>query len=260
MQLHITTEEAQRRQLPGHDVFRYSHLLYRDGLHRDFGVVRLNGESLRAFSDTVMISERGLIEVEQAAVNEWVKNGGFESGSPFPWGPALHDAMEYVNYENLKIASGFELHFKARLLGRDFIVHDIDSKVPGCTELAKEQTERPILKSELFAIHQYRFDGRQNYLPGLKESSLRFGWLTEKPAYRAALALSELQLDIVNEYRLLRNQIHFPGDIIVTPVIQAYGEPIVAFILDFINREVVDWSNELILRNDFRMRQLLNYT
>jgi hypothetical protein len=222
-------------------------------------VVRLNAESLRAFSDTVMISEREAIAAEQAAVNEWVRSGGFESGEPFPWGPALHDAMEYVNYENLKIASGFELHFKARLLARDFIVHEIDSKAPGCGQLAKEQADRPILTSELFALHEYRFDGRENYLPGLRDSSLRFSWLTETPAYRAALGLPELQLDIVNEYRLLRNQIHFPGDIIVTPHIQSYGSPIATFILDFINREVVDWSNDLIAKNDFRVRLLPQY-
>ena len=253
---HITTDEAKEKNLPGHDVYKYSHLLYHDDLNRDFGVVRLNVEAMKAFSDTVMIARRHTLAKEQAAAKEWLNKGGFAANLPYPWGEASIMAMEYANYENLKLASGFELHLKARLLARNYVVHEIDSRVPGCRDLAAEQAERPIAKHELLAIQKYHFDGRQNYLPGLKETSLKFSWLTDKPNYRAALALSAQQLDIIGDFRSLRNQIHFPGDIVDVPNIQNYPTPIVEFVTSFINAEIIDWSNELIAKHEFNFRPL----
>lgn len=256
---HIATEEAKKQSLPGFDVYRYSHLLYHDDLNRDFGVVRLNVEALKAFSDTVTLTRRHSLSAEQAAVKEWLDRGGIEAGLPFPWGEATRASMEYANYEHLKIASGFELHLKARLLARDYVLHEIDAKITGYKALAAEQFDRPIQKQELFAIQPYHFDGRQNYLPGLRAASLKFSWLTDNPAYRAALGLTDQQLDIIGDYRQLRNQVHFPGDIIDVPHIQAFPRPIIEFLAAFINDELVFRSNDLITKYKMGFQPLVPF-
>jgi hypothetical protein len=200
-----------------------------------------------------------VLAAEQVAVKQWLIQGGFDAGLPFPWGEATRASMEYVNYEHMKIASAFELHLKARLLARNFVLHVIDKKTAGYKVLAAEQLDRPILKQELFSIQPYHFDGRQNYLPGLKEASLKFSWLTDKPAYRNFLGLSAEQLDIIRDYRLLRNQVHFPGDILESPNIQAFPKPIIEFLTLFINSELVVWSNELISKYKMNYKPLLPF-
>ena len=252
---HITTEEAKKQALPGSDVYRNSHLLYHDDLHRDVGVVRLNIEAIKAFSDTVILTQRHALAAERAAARQWRSQGGFEAGLPFPLGEASHAMLEYVNYEYLKIGSAFELHLKARLLARNYVLHEIE-KTAGYKDLAAEQKKRPILKQELFSIQRYHFDGRRNYLPGLRKESLKFSWLTDKPAYRAVLRLTAQQLGIIRDYRLLRNQVHFPGDVFNSPNIQAIAQPISEFLMAFINSELVVWSNELISRHKMSFKPL----
>jgi hypothetical protein len=259
MPAHITTEEAKKQSLPGFDVYRYSHLLYHDALNRDSGVVRLNVEAIKAFSDTVTIAKRNELAAEQAVVKHWLAQGGINTNLPFPWGDATRATMEYVNYEHLKIASAFELHLKARLLSRNYVLHEIDSNIPGYKSLASEQSKRPIEKCELIAIQPYHFDGKQNYLPGLREASLKFSWLTDKPAYKATLGLNDQQLDIIRDYRLLRNQVHFPGDILEAPSIQAFPRPIIEFLTEFINSEIVAWSNSLITEYDMNYKPLVPF-
>ena len=252
---HITTEEAKKQALPGSDVYRYSHRLYQDDLHRDDGVVRLNIEANKAFSDTVILTQRHALAAERAAARQWRSQGGFEAGLPFPGGEASHAMLEYVNYEHLKIGLAFELHLKARLLARNYVLHEIETTA-GYKDLAAEQKKRPILKQELFSIQPYHFDGRRNYLPGLQEASLKFSWLTDKPAYRAVLRLTAQQLDIIQDYRLLRNQVHFPGDVFNSPHIQAIAQPISEFLIAFINSELVVCSNELISKHKMDIKPL----
>ena len=249
---HISTGQAKSRGLPGSDVFRFSHLLYNDSLHRDAGVLHLNVEAYKAFSDTILISKRHIMEGEERVVEEWcLANKGSVPSSPYPWPRMTLEYIKYVNYENFKIASGFELHLKARLLSRDFVVHEIDNQNPSYKLLAKEQKTRPISKSELFSIASYHFDGKQNYLPGLKDSSLSFSKLTDKSEYRKLLDLSDAHLDIIKDYRNLRNQIHLPGDIIESPSIQNHQGQITDFIINFVNREIVRYSNSLIEKHQF---------
>ena len=254
---HITTIEAKKLALPGFDVYQYSHLLYHDDLNRDFGVVRLNIEAIKAFSDTVTITKRHELEADQTAINHWMSLGGLESSIEFPWwGDATRSQMEYVNYEHLKIASAFELHLKARLLARNYILHEIDSKSTAYKFIAGEQAIRPINKNELFAIQPYHFDGKKNYLPGLRLGSIKFSWLTDKPAYSAAIGLTDQELNIIREYRLLRNQIHFPGDVLETPSIHSLNQPIVNFLTEFINSNIIDPSNSLIGQYKMNYQQI----
>ena len=64
MPSHITTLDAKKQGRPGSDVYRYTHLLYHDALHRDWGSVRLNIESVKAFSDTIIIARGSTRMVE----------------------------------------------------------------------------------------------------------------------------------------------------------------------------------------------------
>ena len=241
----MTTEEAKALRLPGSDVYRATHLLYHDALNRDAGV-RLNVEAMKAFSDTLMLSRRDELAGERRAAKEWLDAGGFASGGALPWGPATHVLMEFINYEYLKIASAFELHFKARLLFRDFVVHEVDRNDPFYSRIATYQRARPVRKEEIIAVSDYVFDGNRNYLPGLKDDSIKFSLITKKPGYRAALGLQEATIDVVDDFRVLRNQIHLPGDIVEAPHLAALSRPAPDFIADFINSEVVPWSNALI--------------
>jgi hypothetical protein len=256
MPTHLPTSEARAQGLPGSDVYRYSHLLYIDELHRDHGAVGLNVEALHAFRDTILIARRAGLKTEQSKKADWFARRGFETGLDYPWGPASIKRMEYINYEHLKIACGFELHLKARLLARDFVIHEIDAKTPGCKDLAAEQCHRPINRAELFRVTNYMFGGGSNYLPGLKRGSLRFSWLTEKPEYASALKLESEVLEVIDEYRELRNQIHFPGDVFDTPKINALQQPIEDFLAQFLSSEVIDWSNSLIQAHNMSRRPI----
>lgn len=258
MPLDIPTTEAKLQSLPGSDVYRYSHLLYNDDVNRDFGVVRLNIEALKAFSDSITVGHRHELMADRTATEQWIAKGSFQSGTPDPWGAISWKSLEYVNYEHLKIASAFELHLKSRLLARNYVLHEIDSQSIEYRFLAKQQRTRPIAKQELLAIRSYHFDGKQNYLPGLKDSTLGFSVLTQKPAYVAALGLTPRQMNIIEDYRVLRNQIHFPGDVVEAPNIQAFGRPIVEFLVPFINIEVVAWSNSLSARHKLNYPRIAN--
>lgn len=242
-------------KLPGHDAYKLSHILYLDDLHRDFGAVRLNIEALKAFHDTVIVRERKALAVERRTIAEWQAGGAPFDEFPSPSAESSR-FLEYRNYENLKIAAGFELHAKARLLAKNFVIHDVDKRSPGCATLAADQRKRPIAKHELFAVTGYHFNGTHNYLPALKQSSLLFSLITDKAAYRAALDLTARQVEIIKDFRLLRNEIHLPGEGVETPTLSSLGMPVIDVLLPFINTEIVEWSNRLIELHGFRFRPL----
>jgi hypothetical protein len=50
-------------------------VLYLDDLHRDAALVRLNVAARKAFSDTGIIARRNEIRAEEAALQEWLRNG-----------------------------------------------------------------------------------------------------------------------------------------------------------------------------------------
>jgi len=253
----LSTEEARSRQLPGSDVFRSSHIMYLDEIHRDWSVVALNREGYKAFADTILVRQRAELMAEQEALRKWVDQGGFSSNLLPSWSAAGLSQLEYMNYEHLKLACGFELHLKARLLSQGYIVQEIDNSDVGYKALAKEQKKRPVTKSELFSIDSFRFNGKENYLPGLKPTSIKFSLLTDNAEYLKIIGLPTESMEIIKDYRNLRNQIHLPGDAILTSGLQKFkGKHILEFILDFINAEIVDWSNKIIENRKFTFPQL----
>ena len=257
---YLSTEEAKSKRLPGSDVFRYSHLLYLSDFHRDWGVVALNREAYKAFSDTILVRHRAELKVEQEAIKVWLKQGGFSSNLPLPWGAAGLSHLEYRNYEYLKLACGFELHLKARLLSRDYLVQDVDNTDVRYRTLARAQKQRPVEKAELLNIDGFRFNGRENYLPGLKPTSIKFSLLTDSDEYIKALGLPVETIAVIKDYRNLRNQIHLPGDVIETPGLQKFQDkPISEFLLGFISKEIVSWSNQIIVNRKFTFPPLADF-
>jgi hypothetical protein len=255
---HITTEEARSRNLPGSDTFHATHIAYVDDLHRHWAAVRLNVEAMKAFLDTVEISERVALAEQQAALKDFIKRGGLAAGLDFPTNEPWRAKRNYINYEYLKIACGFELHLKARLIARGYLAHLLDSRSVMHRSLAGAQKERPIAIGELLDTQPFHFDGTQNYLPGVGTASVKFSWLTDKSEYRKVFDLADIELDLIKDLRLLRNQIHLPSDDVVvdTPALRAFGAPLIEFLLPFINRELVEWSNSTIAAYEWRFRPL----
>ena len=252
----MTSKEAKLLLLPGHNTCKSTHAVYLDAHERDHAVLRLNFESLKAFCDTVTVGQRHQLALERAADKIWFDGGGWNAGLELPPAHYTFAMLEYLNFECSKIASAFEIHLKARLLWNDHVLQMIDRISSSHKVLAEEQRERPILKAELLTLSEFHFDGTKNYLPNLKGESIKFSWLTDLPKYRAALGLTDQQLNLVQDYRRLRNEIHFPGDILEAPNISAYAGPISNFLVDFINAEIIEWCNQLSAARAFTSRRL----
>ncbi len=248
MSVPMPTADARQQKLRNSDTFRFSHLLYLDDLHRDYGVVHLNTEARKAFLDTITVSQRQKLADERKAVSDWYAAGGDSSGVVLPCPETMQAQGDSINYENLKIASGFELHLKARLLARGFVLHQLGAKNPAYRTLAAAQRQRPIARTEVLTISSYMFDGTHNYLPILSESSLKFSTLVTVPAYQAALSLPTGMVDVIDDYRVLRNQIHLPGDLIRARHIDRVGDAIGDLLAAFVNDEIVRVVNDLIAR------------
>ena len=116
-------------------------------------------------------------------------------------------------------------------------------------------------KVELTNIDDFRFNGKQNYLPGLKSASIKFLLLTHRDKYIRALGLPLETIAVIKDYRNLRNQIHLPGDAIETPGLQKLqGKSILEFLLGFINEQIVSWSNRIIANHKFTFPLLTEFT
>lgn len=221
-----------------------THMLYFDDLHRDHGAIALSRQALFVFCDTIIFGRRDELRREDEAVRDWQAAENSLAISPLPPTPSTFARLERYVYENMKIASGFELNLKARLIKASFVVHVILDSDPW-KSLHKEQRLRPILVNEMTSLCPYISTQTERYLPGVTKQSLNFSWIVTKPAYIAALGLPTQTVEIIDEYSQLRNQIHLPGDIQESSKIQAHKHPL-DFLLEFANTQIVDWANSLL--------------
>jgi hypothetical protein len=229
-------EEARKQNLPGSDVFLRTQLAYKTELNRDALVVHLNREAYKAFIDTITIGQYPLLQQEAEAQKRDIRI--------FP--PTIFRRLEYMDLEKFKIAAGFELHLKACLVANDIVIHVI-ANTPAFADLRRKQRKEPVYKDELLAIEGFYYTGQLNILRGLTAQSLSFDTLLNIPAYRHQLGKSQDFLDIVEDYRNLRNQIHLPGDPIEAPHINTYvGDSLMRLLVQFINEEIVAYNNKLI--------------
>ena len=239
---HISQADAESQRLPGYDVFRASHLIYHDEVNRDGGIYQLCLEAFYAFSDSIMISERYALAREQRQDEIYVSGSDFGTGRP-PDAPVTHKWLRFLNLEHLKIASAFEITLKSLLVEKGIVIQEISRSDGSYKDLADRQKKVPIYARELFEIDGYRFDGLANYLPGVTRNSLSFRTIISEPDYRDALGISDIDLKLIDEFRNLRNEIHFPADAVSTPIRAAHPVPIAEFLLQFINRWVIGRAN-----------------
>ena len=251
MTTHMSSTEAVAQGLPGHDCYRASHLIYKDDINRDGGVIRLCLEAFYAFTDSIMIAERHAMLQEELSTKLWLAEGGSLKTERLPDTPVTWKWLRFLNLEHLKIASGFEITLKSILLERNYIIQEIDKNIGIYRELAQKQKTEPVHSGEVIEVGGYRYDGTMNYLPGLTNKSLGFEQILKKPKYRAALGLPHSDLDLINEFRNLRNEIHFPQDAIGTPIRSANPVPVSDFLLCFINNWVIDRSNLIRKKHQF---------
>lgn len=108
----------------------------------------------------------------------------------------------------------------------------------------------------MFEVTEYHFDGKINYLPGLRETSLKFPLVAENKAYIEALELPAEIVSIVQEYRRLRNMIHLPGDFSSTPFLASLQRPVAEILLEFIRSELFSKSEALVARHGLNPAQL----
>jgi len=183
-----------------------------DGINRDAGVAELNYEAYKAFADTILMQRSEQLIDEQNRADEFIKSGKRLGANDYPWPCAQLLFGRFRNYEYLKIGCGFELSLKAQLLGRGYVVHEIDRQDSKYSKLANEQKDRPIRIDEIMAVSGYMYNGTHNILPGITGNSKQFSTIIGKVNYRNAYSLNSETLDVISEYKDLRNAIHLPGD------------------------------------------------
>ncbi|SRR5258708_39638309 len=241
----LTEAEAKKQNLPGSHVFIRTQLAYKNEIDRDALIVHLNGEAYKAFIDTISIGQFPLLKKENDIV---LKTGHFGTSAS-----TIMRKVECFYLDNLKIAAAFELHLKACLLAHDIVIHLINNKVSSFNAapfkaLRKKQDQEPVMKHELLAIEGFYYNGEHNILRGLTSQSLSFEKILNEP-YRSMLGKSEDFLNIVEDYRNLRNQIHLPGDIVEAPHLAKYtGYSLIEVLERFINEEIVVYNNHLIAK------------
>lgn len=119
--MHIKYEEALAQGLLGSDVFRRNHIIYKDELHRNWGVVSLNREAYLIFQDTILLSKHREMKIENREFQSTFESDGLIISIPI-----TSQYMQLINLENAKLGVAFELHLKARLLERGYLLHVID--------------------------------------------------------------------------------------------------------------------------------------
>ena len=229
-------EEARKQKLPGSDVFLRTQCAYKDELNRDALIVYLNREAYKLFTDTIFIGQYPLLQKETDLVQNEI--------NLFP--PTLFRRIEYVDLENFKIAAGFELHLKACLLSNSVVIHQINNN-PLFIELRRKQADEPVYSHELLAIEGFYYNEEHNVLRGLTSKSLHIDKILNKTLYRNKLGKQQELLNIIDDYRNLRNQIHLPGDIVEAPHVNTYkGDSLMRVLVNFINADIVEYNNQLI--------------
>ena len=256
---YISTKEAQSKKLPGSDSYRVAHISYLNDVCRYWNVVALCLEAYTAFSDTVLVSNRSELVEESQSITTWATAGGMISDLPMPHTPLMNRKLVCRNLEYLKIGCGFELYLKANLLSQGFIIHKLEKNPSGAyCQLEKKQQKNPILISELLGIDGFRFDGNENFLPGLTEDSLRFSTLINKEGYTKKLDISKQLQVIIKYYREMRNQTHLPGDMPagVKNMVFDKGVNIDDLVVKFVNERIVNWTNDIISEHQFRFKPI----
>jgi len=253
----ITHEEAAKLKVSGWDVFQKSHLMYMDDINRQYGIAELNYEAFKAFSDTILITKSDEIVKEYQQKEDFIKSGKKLGIDDYPWPNTQMEFGRFRNLEYLKIGCGFELSLKAILLKHGFVIHEIDGKDARYSNLAKEQRRRPVMIKELFAVSGYMHNGSINILPGITKKSLQFSIMLHNNDYKKTIGLDTVSLEIIDEYRDIRNMIHLPGDPIETVRLRNMSwQEKICFILNYIDEYIVATNRKIVA--DWGLHKILS--
>jgi hypothetical protein len=136
-------------------------------------------------------------------------------------------------------------------LNREAYKAFVDTITIGQYPQLKEETERTIRNTRLHPNTVFR---RIEYMD-LENFKIAAGFVQH---LKACLLSNDIVihviantppyfLDIVGDYRNLRNQIHLPGDPVEAPHINKYmGDSLMRILVQFINEEIVEYNNKLI--------------
>lgn len=227
----ILTVDAQSQGFPGADTWSYSHMRYQHESMRRYGAAEIYRESYLAFIDSLTLRRRHQLVREYGALQEYWPDA---MGRRLPNIPAVLQRAKLIHLENFKIAAGFELFINAALIENGYLAHKIRKNEPLC----QEQRVRPISVAEFEALRPSRFDGTQNYLPGLDQASINFNGLL-LATYCSATGISVYERKVIEEYRQSRNRIHLPADFCGAGLkAQDLGSKI-EFLVNFVNKQLV---------------------
>jgi hypothetical protein len=254
----ITETEARQQNLPGSDVFTNRQSAYKNDINRDAFVVSINNEAYKMFLLYPLIGHYPTLISDQLKMKTAIANGAGPSAIQ-EMSQINMDRLENMNLEFFYIATGFELSFKACLLQNNYVIHNFENKGNFKELYNKQQKKEPVHKSELLEAGGYFYDPikKKIFLKGITAKSLDFKLICTKPTYTSTLGVTDDILNIAEDYRNRRNQIHLPGgDLVDAPNLKRIGKKVMPAMIEFINTNIVDNTNKLRKKHGFGFGEL----
>lgn len=238
-------QQARERNLAGSDVIKNAAgYIYLDEMHTNFHAHKLYSDAKKIFLDSHLVRNCHEFLEYVKRMNVWWNERGHLGDLNVPSNPFMDYFIHNTFLENLKIASGFELAIKARLLQKGYVLYLIDDSDDRFKDLAKLQRNQPIHISEIKSITSYEYRGDGCYLDGFKSSSLSFSFIIKTKKYIDCIDLTQKELDTIDNFRELRNAIHLTiSDFPNHKGIEKLEEHFLQFVLRFINDYVVIYGN-----------------
>jgi hypothetical protein len=253
----ITETEARQQNLPGSDVFTNRQAAYKNDIDRDDFVVSINNEAYKMFLLSTLIGHYPTLRSDALKMETAIENGTAHLAIQ-EMSQINKDRLENMNLEFFYIATGFELSFKACLLQNNYVIHNFEEK-DNFKDLYKKQKKEPVHKSELLEAGGYFYNQikKHIFLKGITAKSLDFKLICTKPTYTSTLGVTDDILNIAEDYRNRRNQIHLPGGALVeAPNLKRIGKKVMPAMIEFINSNIVDNTNKLRKKHGFGFGEL----
>ena len=101
------------------------------------------------------------------------------------------------------------------------------------------------------------FDGSMNYLVGITSNSIKFSTIIQKIDYKELYDLNSFEIELIDEFRKLRNQIHLHGDFMESPKKDQIDD-FFEFMATFFNKHLVQKHNNIMIEfeNTYRIDEI----
>ena len=173
--------------------------------------MRGTAASLMIFGASVFKSAKIVQEIE--LLNQLYIGRG--NGTIAPNDQRISDFLfEYLT-DCIKITIFFENYMKAELIANGYCVHQIKKDYPNFENLAKDQQKRPVLMCEIQDTEPFQVDEKNKTIlhPAIKENTIGFSDLTNKPAYTSKYRFDKTTLNYIKKMNFKRNSLHFHDSI-----------------------------------------------